>query len=79
MARFILVGGEPQEEEPLFDLLLPFANNGRMVNFLHLDEEGTTIAFHSDARELNPAATQLAGGETVYGDAVIFRDEERVR
>ena len=76
MARFIPIGGEPQAEEKLFDLLFPFSNNGRMVNFLHLDGD-MTVAFHPDARELNTAATQLAGGETVYGEAVIFRNEER--
>lgn len=78
MARFIPVDGEPQEEKPLFDLLFSFANNGRLVSFLHLDGN-QTIAFHPDARELNAVATQLSGGETVYGDAVLFRDEERVR
>ncbi len=78
MARFVPVDGEPQDEKPLFDLLVAFANNGRMVSFLHLDGD-QTIAFHPDARELNAMATQLAGGKTVYGDAVVFRDEERAR
>jgi len=84
MASFIPVGGEPQEETPLFDLLLLFANNGRMVNFLHL-EGGQSIAYHPDAKEINVVATQLANGTkmheeadgTIYGDAVIFLDAER--
>ena len=58
MASFIPVGGEPQEETPLFDLLLLFANNGRMVNFLHL-EGGQSIAYHPDAKEINVVATAV--------------------
>ncbi len=84
MARLIPVGGEPQEEKPLFELLLRFANNGRMVNFLHLEGE-QTIAFHPDEREVNKVASQFANGTTiheggdgtVYGDAIIFHDNER--
>ena len=85
MARLIPIGGEPQDEKPLFDLLLQFANNGRMVNFLHL-EGGQSIAYHPDAREVNVIASQLANGATiqeegdgtVYGDAIIFHNDERV-
>lgn len=84
MARFIPVNGEPQEEKPLFDLLLGFANNGKMVNFLHLEGE-QSIAYHPNSREVNTVATQLASGTklhedhngVVYGDAIIFLDAER--
>jgi hypothetical protein len=85
MARFIPVGGEPQEETPLYELLLRFANNGRMVNFLHLEGE-QSIAYHPDAREINKVASQLANGTqlheehdgVIYGDAIIFLDAERL-
>jgi len=84
MARLIPVGGEPQEERPLFDLLLRFANNGRRVDFLHLEGE-QTIASHPDEKEVNKIASQFANGTTiqdggdgtVYGDAIIFHNSER--
>jgi hypothetical protein len=75
MARFIPVGGEPQEEKEIFDLMVRYANNGKRVTFLHLEGD-MGIAFHGEAREINKTATQLAGGETVYGDAVIFHRSE---
>lgn len=84
MARLIPVDGEPQGEQPLYDLLMRFANNGRMVNFLHLEGD-QTIAYHPDAKEANPVASQFANGTTiheggdgtVYGEAIIFHNDER--
>jgi hypothetical protein len=76
MANFIPVNGQEGPDEPLFGLLKLFANNGRTVSFEHL--EGKTIASHLDVQEINARATELAEGKTIYGDAVIFTNAERL-
>ena len=76
MANFIPVDGPIGPEEPLIDLFGRFCGH-RPVYFTHLASGQMLLSF-SDATEINPIATDLAA-TPVYGDAVLYYDEERFR
>lgn len=79
MARFIPVDGPMGPEESFAvvyfrKLILP---NGCLLSFDHLPT-GQTLLSRLDVIPVNPVATELMGGKTIYGDAILYREEERL-
>jgi hypothetical protein len=78
MARFIRVDGEMGPEEPYMDLMFRHLVSGSTIRFEHLGD-GRQIVSREDVTEINAMATQIAGGKTIYGDAILFSGEELMR
>jgi len=77
MARFIPVDGPVGSEESFVDLILRlYGGRSRLVSFTHLDASQEIIVSPLDVVQVNKEATALAGGKTIYGDAVVYRAEE---
>jgi len=76
MARFIPVEGTMLSEET-FSTVMEDRLGIRMgpVSIIRLPSDNIVISYLDDTR-VNRLATELAG-QTVYGDAIFFRDQER--
>jgi hypothetical protein len=75
MARLITLDGVTGPEEPIGHLMPRHLPSGCLVAFEHLPE-GRQIVSRLDVMEVNAVATELAGGKTVYGDAILFSTSE---
>ncbi len=75
MAQFIPVNGPLGPEEPFHDLLMPFCD-GHLISHDHLSN-GRMLLSRLDVQEINPVATELAGGQTIYGDALLYDESEQ--
>lgn len=80
MARRIPVDGSiGAEEERFADLFWQYFNvpGGCLLSQERLGETRQLVLSRLDVTRINPVATALLGGKTIYGDAILFRDEER--
>lgn len=75
MARFIPAAGDAGPEESYSDLVLRNFPSGCLVSFERL-EDGRQIFSRLDVTVVNAVATAIAGGKTIYGDAVLFSTDE---
>jgi hypothetical protein len=78
MAQFIPVDGPVGPDESFAEVMFQRMRlpNGCLVSFEYL-ATGQTLLSRLDVTSVNPAATDLAGGKTIYGDAILYREHER--
>ena len=79
MARSIPVDGPMGAEERFGELFWRYFNvpGGCLLSQEKVGDTGQLLLSRLDVTKINPVATDLLGGKTVYGDAILFRDEER--
>lgn len=80
MAHRIPVDGPVGTEEERFgDLFDHYFNipGGCLLSQERISETRQVVLSRLDVTRINPAATALLGGKTIYGDAILFQDEER--
>ena len=75
MARVIPVDGPMGPEEQFFPAFRRLFPNGCLSSHDHLPD-GTWLHSRLDVVAVNPVASDLAG-KTIYGPALVIRDEER--
>lgn len=81
MARRIPVDGPMGAEEERFgELFWRYFNvpGGCLLNQDWVADTDQLLLSRLDVAQINPVATELLGGKTVYGDAILFRDSERL-
>ena len=80
MARRIPVDGPVAAAEERFaDLFWQYFNvaGGCLLSQEKVGDTGQLLLSRLDVTRINPVATDLLGGKTIYGDAILFRNEER--
>jgi len=79
MARGIPVDGPMGAEERFGELFWRYFNvsGGCLLNQDRVGDTKQLLLSRLDVTQINPLATELLGGKTVYGDAILFGDEER--
>jgi hypothetical protein len=78
VARRILVDGSVSNKEERFsDLFWEYFNveGGCLLSQEKVGDQ--LLLSRLDVTQVNPAATELLGGKTIYGNAILFRDSER--
>jgi len=66
-------------EERFADLFWQYFNvaGGCLLSQEKVGDTGQLLLSRLDVTRINPVATDLLGGKTIYGDAILFRNEER--
>jgi len=80
VARRIPVDGPVAAAEERFaDLFWQYFNvaGGCLLSQEKVGDTGQLLLSRLDVTRINPVATDLLGGKTIYGDAILFRNEER--
>jgi len=80
VARRITVDGPVGAEEECFaDLFRQDFDiaGGCLLSQEKVSNTGQLLLSRLDVTRINPVATTLLGGKTIYGDAILFRNEER--
>jgi len=79
VARGIPVDGPMGPEEQFGELFCRYFNvpGGCLLSQEKLGDTGQILLSRLDVTRINTVATDLLGGKTIYGDAILFRNKER--